>query len=209
MRILKRDDDIFGFTDKCVAVYRKRIMRIFNKLKRSIVGMDEMNVLAQVNQCFVEIIAETVACLKKIAKRKYNWICEDEFDEDMWLGEYLEQFNKVTGYKFYPEADRKRARTFESILSVKTTGDKNKAIDKALRLWILQLKQYADNVTIEVIAQAYEDSGVEKIMLITQRDEKVCSECHPIDGKIVALKDNPLPLHYNCRCYFIPVINQT
>lgn len=41
----------------------------------------------------------------------------------------------------------------------------------------------------------------------TQRDEKVCPECGPLDGKILTTSGNERPpKHPRCRCYTSPVV---
>ena len=41
---------------------------------------------------------------------------------------------------------------------------------------------------------------------LTAKDDRVCPECGPMDGKLFAFGDNesPPPLHVNCRCSAIP-----
>ena len=94
----------------------------------------------------------------------------------------------------------------EAILSVKTMQDRKKQLDIATRYIARQLEQTADDVTMASIKKAFEDAGVQLVEWITQHDERVCAECEPRDGQIFELKDlPPLPAHYNCRCFIVPV----
>jgi SPP1 gp7 family putative phage head morphogenesis protein len=174
----------------------------------------------------------SVEALKKIARQTYFWICEDDFPMYMWLAEttglsrseiidrmlsgtmdsfvaeFLQQFDPVTHYKFYDEADRKRSRLFEAIESVRTSAERKKQIDTGLRYWSKQFEQTADNLVSAVVLQAYKDNGVKYVMWMIMSDAKVCDDCYRRKGKIYPV-DSPLlkALHWNCRCWWIPVMS--
>lgn len=55
--------------------------------------------------------------------------------------------------------------------------------------------------------QAYKDAEVKQIQFWAALDERTCPECGEEHGKIYKIGDEPiLPLHPNCRCTYIPVI---
>ncbi|WP_270659472.1 minor capsid protein [Paraclostridium bifermentans] len=57
--------------------------------------------------------------------------------------------------------------------------------------------------------KAYKDAGCEKVQLWAAVDERTCPSCGIKHGNIYRLEDRPiLPLHANCRCTYLPVINE-
>ncbi|BFK81310.1 hypothetical protein I3900191A7_14550 [Clostridium baratii] len=56
---------------------------------------------------------------------------------------------------------------------------------------------------------AYKDAGCEKVQYWAAEDERTCPRCGMKHGNTYSLKDRPiLPLHANCRCTYLPVINE-
>lgn len=56
---------------------------------------------------------------------------------------------------------------------------------------------------------AYKDAGCEKVQYWAAEDERTCPRCGIKHGNIYSLKDRPiLPLHANCRCTYLPVIDE-
>ena len=81
------------------------------------------------------------------------------------------------------------------------TSKPNKEIDKALKYLIMQTTHYADKATAEAELQAMKDAGVTKVMWLTERDDRVCDICYPLDGKVFNIDSVPdIPQHWNCRC---------
>ena len=57
----------------------------------------------------------------------------------------------------------------------------------------------------------YKSSGVEKVRIVVDPDEKTCKECSKWDDKIINITDihtgtNCPPFHPNCRCAIAPVV---
>ena len=81
----------------------------------------------------------------------------------------------------------------------------DKAIDTARNYAVNQMRQGCDDMTEIAILDAYKDMGVEKVMYVSQKDEKVCHTCLILDGTVYPIEDAPkLPKHYRCRCIYIP-----
>ncbi|SHI90424.1 phage putative head morphogenesis protein, SPP1 gp7 family [Clostridium amylolyticum] len=60
----------------------------------------------------------------------------------------------------------------------------------------------------ESAKSAYKDAGCEKIQLWAAIDERTCPVCGVKHGNKYSLRDAPvLPLHANCRCTYIPIID--
>ena len=231
MRKLTIEDDIFKIRDKIVKAYLKKILRRFKRLNQGfILGFDEINVLSAVNETYEDVVNASVEALKKIARQTYRWVCDDDFPMDMWLAEttglsrseiidrmlsstldpwvaeFLQQFDPVTHYKWYDEADRKRTRAYEAIMSCQTSAERKKQIKIATKYWARQFEQTADDVVVEVLKKAYEDNEVKYVKWYTMMDKRVCSDCRSRNGKIYPIASEKLrPLHYNCRCWWLPV----
>ncbi|AVQ53609.1 MULTISPECIES: minor capsid protein [Clostridium] len=57
--------------------------------------------------------------------------------------------------------------------------------------------------------RAYMDSGVKKIQYWAAVDERTCPRCGVKHGNKYRIKDAPvLPLHANCRCTYIPIVDE-
>ena len=185
MRRFTTEDDIFKIRDKIVKAYLKMILRRFKRLNQGfITGFDEINILSAVNTTYEDVITMSVDALKKIAKQTYRWVCDDDFEADLWLSGFLQLYDPVTHYKWYDEADRKRSRAYEAIMSCRTAAERKKQIEVALRAWAKQFEQTADDVVVAVVKKAYEDNGIKYVKWVTKKDKRVCPDCHKRNGKI-------------------------
>ncbi|MEW8955773.1 minor capsid protein [Clostridium sp.] len=80
-----------------------------------------------------------------------------------------------------------------------------KGFDEAHRLVRTETMHYLNESSL----RAYMDSGVEKIQLWAALDERTCHVCGVKHGNKYRLKDAPIvPLHANCRCTYIPLIDE-
>lgn len=210
MRRFTTEDDIFKIRDKIVKAYLKMILRRFKRLNQGfILGFDEVNVLSAVNSAYEDVINMSVDALKKIAKQTYFWVCDDDFEADLWLSGFLQLYDPVTHYKWYDEADRKRSRAYEAIMSCQTAAERKKQIAIATKYWARQFEQTADDVVVAVVKKAYEDNGIKYVKWVTKKDKRVCPDCYKRDGKIYPITSPDLhPLHYNCRCWWMPIFKR-
>ena len=127
-----------------------------------------------------------------------------------FVSEYLSGYDPVTQYVYDKELDRKRMRLNESILTAKEYQDivkLHKAVKKAADLLYTQGSQYALDILLSTLMKAYRDGGCKYLRWNTQEDEKVCRDCHDLDGKVFRISEYPEPQHYNCRCYPTPASN--
>ena len=55
----------------------------------------------------------------------------------------------------------------------------------------------------------YAQAGIEKMEWLTANDDRVCPICGPLDGTVFSIKSSHPrpPIHPNCRCALIPVID--
>lgn len=205
MRKLTNDSNIYEIRDRVVTAYLKRILRRFKQLNQSILAFDEMNRLAAVNACYDDVIAMSVECIGEVAKRTRKWLNGDDgFLVDMWLMGWLNEPNPVTHYKYMEEADRKRTRLFEAIESCRTSAERKKQIELSMKQFVKQFEQTADDAVTEMLLRVMEANGYKYGKWRTWRDAKVCADCHAMEGKIIPVSEFR-KLHWNCRCYLIPV----
>lgn len=207
--------NLYARADQAIKEMNRQNLKAFNKLK--LAKWDELNVIRQVNTTYEEstrrairkyyeiaVEAYIVAMYQMKMDRKRATEMADETIDLTWVYEFLEDVDPVTLYEFFSERDRKKQRLIEALTA---TNNRNAEIDKALRYWTRQVAQYADNSVFYARLQAFRDAGVEKVMWNTQRDERVCEECGPMDGEIFNIENVPNPPHWGCRCWLSPVFD--
>lgn len=63
------------------------------------------------------------------------------------------------------------------------------------------------HIQTEAAKQRYQDYGIERVQFWADPDERTCPDCGALHKKIYPAGANvPLPLHPNCRCALLPVI---
>ena len=203
----------FDLADKAIKDMNRRNLRAFDGLKT--LKFDELNVLKTVSKVYDNSVS--------IAKRRYRQIAEDAYLEalilagmerekaeelaedsitDDWVLDMLEEYDALTLYSFVNEVERKKQRTAEAILAAQ---DKVAEVDKALKLWTLQVSQYADNSVLYATVDGYKEAGIKKVKWVAEQDAKVCKTCRKLDGKIFTIDKIPAVPHYHCRCILMPV----
>lgn len=198
----------FEYADKAIKYMNRVNLRSFGKLKQ--LKFDELNVVGAVDQTYDESI--------RIAKKRYREIAirafiealilcgytrkraeeeaEDSITED-WLLDMMEEYDPVTLYQFLPEAERKKQRLVEALIAAHNKGQE---VDKALRLWTLQIAHYADKSVVDGTIDGFKGAGVKKVRWIAVDDERTCPDCRKLDGKIFDIDKVPDRPHYRCRC---------
>jgi SPP1 gp7 family putative phage head morphogenesis protein len=184
-------------------------------------GFDELNVVntrkttAQMYDRFLTMneqayLKAAIEAYKK-AKENANGVGysgeETDIDED-WLLTILLAYNLVTGYIYDREAERKRLRLNEQILTAREYDDRgafNDSLRRSANLWWTQTLQYGIDVVDQATLQAYRDAGVEYVRWIAVQDERTCEECGPRHMKIYRIDKAPAKTHYGCRCRLEPV----
>lgn len=205
----------FATADAAIRDMNKRNLRLFDSLK--LLKFDELNVMRSVSKVyddsvriakkrFLRIAFEAymdALILADIERKKAEEMAEESITED-WLLDMLEDYDPVTFYQFNAEVERKKQRTAESILAAL---NKNDAVDRALRLWTGQIRQYADNSVIRATVDGYKAAGVKKVRWETEDDERVCKTCNKRHGKVYDIDKVPPIPHPRCRCLVYPVID--
>lgn len=207
-----KDVNVYSSCDKAIKALDRQNVEAFGQLKMS--KWDEINLIRTVVSVYrksakraqrryrrVAIDAYLIGmALADIEHQKAGKMAENAITEK-WVDDVLSETDFVTLYRFDTETDRKAHRLAETL---EVTPDRNKAIDKALKEWSRQVGQYAINITDYAIVQAFQDAGVEDVMWVTQRDERVCHECSSLNGKVFRIEEVPPKPHMGCRCTIVP-----
>ena len=193
---------MYEYTDKVILYMKKRFIRLFSNFK-SQSSFDELNVISSAKALYDELKQIVIECFVMIARHAYltnGGLNEYFITEELvvgWLGEY----DPVAKYVFMHEIDRKCARFAESVIASPNPAQE---IDTALRYWSDMVSQFAITVTDKAVDRAYHDSGVERVIWITERDEKRCKVCGKRDNVIYDIAKVPPKPHLRCRCYIRP-----
>lgn len=184
-----------GF-DELSAIHTKRLtIEIYERLKEF--NLSEYKKIARQ----ARVNAQTVLAPDEIKKLKNQ-------DDDETVEDLLMAYNYVTGYLYDKEADRKRLRMGEEIMTAREFNDRDylrKQLKRSADLWYTQSGQYAQDIEDTVLRKTYEEAGIKRVMWVTEHDERVCKVCEALDGNIYPIHDAPRKQHYHCRCFLVPV----
>ena len=211
---------MYETADRLIALLDKKLRRYINRL--DVTGFSELNALViqrETTELIKKLLADNKEAFKKIAE---DAIAEAAADienltgeqakrikaDDKYVDEILNQYNEITGYLYYPEADRKRARLSEALIVALMLLDRSKYHDnlrKFANLWHTQTVQYEITITDETRVDIFDRNGIKKVKWNAEHDEKTCKVCRERDGKIYPIDKVPAKPHYNCRCWLTPV----
>lgn len=210
---------MYRYLDKLLEIEKKKIRAEFNRL--SVTGFDELNVVStrkSTQEMFDRFLTDNEAMYLKAAKDSYKKAVkaakEEGFDGDEseiggeWLVAMLSGYNFVTGYLYGKEADRKRLRLNEQILTAREYNNRTMYQDglrKTANLWWTQTLQYGISVVDEATIKGFEDMGVKEVRWVAAADEKTCPTCGERDNKVYRLNKIPPKPHYGCRCRVVPM----
>ena len=211
---------MYNYLDTLLAKLKKKLRTEFNRL--GMLGFDELNVVNTkkvTKEMFDRLTAENEKVYKKVAVDAYGKAkktaadaghTEKENSEigSEWLMGVLLAYNFVTGYLYDREAERKRLRLNEQILTSREYDDRqmfNDSLRRTANLWWTQTLQYGIDVVDEAVLQAYKDMGVEEVRWKAKIDKRTCKVCRERNDKIYKILEVPRKTHYNCRCYLEPV----
>lgn len=173
-----------------------------------------------------KLTKEMVSRLLKSNKREYLKIAKEATEEasndinaigvkatpipisEKYVDETLGEYNPVTGYLYYPEADRKRSRLAEALITAVILGlraDYHKELKKFADLWHTQTLQYAETMVDKTRIKTFKKNGIKRVVWVSEHDNRVCEECKERDGKIYPINAIPTKPHYNCRCWIEPL----
>ena len=203
---------MYKLLDKLLAKEMKRIRASFNHLGS--MGFDELNVVntrKATQKMYDGFLKDNEGIYLKVARDAYKRATEGkkkvEIDRE-WLVGVLAGYNLVTGYLYNSEADRKRLRLNEQILTAREYGNRQmfqNSLRRSANLWWTQTTQYGISIVDEATIKGFKDMGVKRVMWIAADDEKTCSTCGARDNKVYNINKIPPKPHYGCRCYVVPV----
>lgn len=210
---------MYRYLDKLLEIEKKKIRTEFNRV--SVMGFDELNVVntRKITQSiFDKFLSDNESLYLKAAKDAYKKAVkaaqeegffgeETEINGD-WLVGMLSGYNLVTGYLYDKEAERKRMRLNEQILTAREYNNGTmfqESLRRAANLWWTQTAQYGINSVDEATIKGFRDMGVTEARWIAADDEKTCPTCGERDNKVYRLNKIPPKPHYGCRCYIVPV----
>ena len=211
---------MYKLADKLLAQLQKLIRREFNRL--GIFGFDELNaprVTRETTALFNRMLAENRKRFLEVAKKAYldavaAAVAAGYRDpgegkiNDAWLVGFLGAYNFVSGYLYESEAERKRLRLAEQMLTAREYLNRpmyNDSLRRSANLWWTQTAHYMLDAVDTATLDGYKDCGVEKVKWNTNIDGRECKVCRERNGKIYAIDKVPPKAHRNCRCYLTPV----
>ena len=211
---------MYGLADKLLEQLKKLIRREFNRL--GILGFDELNaprVTAETSSLFDRLMRENKKQYLKVAEKAYADAVAlavaagfvdpgDGKIDEMWLLGFLGAYNFVSGYLYESEAERKRLRLAEQMMTAREYLNRplyNDSLRRSANLWWTQTSHYMLDAVDQATLDGYRDSGVEKVMWNTNIDGRECKTCRERNGKVYLIDKVPHKAHRNCRCYLTPV----
>lgn len=211
---------MYKHLDTLLEKAKKKLRTEINRL--GLLGFDELNVtntknvtksmfdrLLSTNEKMYQAVAEKAYYKAKKAAKDAGYREEEETELDSsWLVAALTAYNFVTGYVYGKEAERKRLRLNEQILTAREYDDRqlfNIGLQRTANLWWTQTTQYGISVVDKASLKGYADMGVKKVQWKSVIDGHECKECRERNNKIYEISKVPEKTHYRCRCYLEPV----
>jgi SPP1 gp7 family putative phage head morphogenesis protein len=215
---------MYKYADKLLALLKKLVRREFNRL--GIFGFDELNVTRvtkETVEMFERLLAENnkrylQAAVKACSDAKARVILAGYEDrpvagpDEAWVAGFLGKSNFVSGYLYEPEAERKRLRLAEQMLTAteyQSRTQYNDSVRRSANLWWMQTAHYMLDAVDEATLETYEMMGVEKVEWHTNIDGRECKICRERNGKIYDIDQVPPKAHRGCRCRWEPVPKKT
>ena len=211
---------MYRLADKLLEQLKKLIRREFNRL--GIFGFDELNaprITRETISLFDRMLTENKKAYLAVAKKAYlDAIAlavaagyrdpgEGKINEN-WLIGFLGAYNFVSGYLYESEAERKRLRLAEQMMTAReylSRTQYNDSLRRSANLWWTQTAHYMLDAVDTATLDGYRDSGVEKVKWNTNIDGRECATCRERNGKVYPIDSVPPKAHRNCRCYLVPI----
>ena len=211
---------MYRLADKLLEQLKKLIRREFNRL--GIFGFDELNVhrvTTETTELFERLMAENLlrylqAAQKASTDAKALALAAGYEDREIvipdeaWVKAFLASYNFVSGYLYEQEAERKRLRLAEQMLTAKEYQSRtqyNDSVRRGANLWWTQTSHYMLDVVDVAMLSAFGLMGVTQVQWITNIDGRECKTCRERNGEIYDIDKVPPKAHRNCRCHWRPV----
>lgn len=207
-------------TDKFLKSLKAQIRNEFNHL--SVLSFDELNVVRTKKETtamfkrlldfnmkeYRKIVDEARAyALSLLTEEERKKEAQEEFDRESFIEYWLTTYNWVTGYLYKKEAERKRLRLSEEMLTAREFRDRKRyatSLTKGANLWFTQSGQYAIDLEDQTCLEVWKRAGVKKVQWLAEDDHKTCSHCRKLDGQVFNIDKVPHKTHYRCRCVVVP-----
>ena len=211
---------MYKHLDTLFAKAKQKLRVEFNRL--GLLGFDELSVTNTkkvTKAMFDRLLSDNEKMYRKAADKAYSKAKktakeagyreeeEKELGSDFLVGVLL-GYNFVTGYVYPREAERKRLRLNEQILTAREYDDRqlyNSSLQRAVNLWWTQTSQYGITVVDQATLRGFSDMGVKLVRWKTKMDGHECKICRERHNKTYKISEVPEKAHYGCRCQWEPV----
>lgn len=187
---------MYEFLDRVLKRLVRDIYRLFQKYRA--LPFDELNFASSTNTLYADLEDVNFQAFMFIAEHYYREEAGKNGFTEKQLREVLRTPSRVMKYSYDAEVVRKRDRLVEALIA---TEGAVAEIDKAMRYWTQFTGWFAVEVADAAVAQAREDTGVDLVIWLSERDEKVCTVCHKLDGRVFHADAVPPKPHPGCRCW--------
>ena len=211
---------MYRLADKLLEQLKKLIRREFNRL--GIFGFDELNVArvtTETTELFERLMAENLlrylqAAQKASTDAKALVLAAGYEDREIvvpdkaWVRAFLQSYNYVSGYLYEQEAERKRLRLAEQMLTAveyQSRTQYNDSVRRGANLWWTQTSHYMLDVVDVAMLYTFKLMGVVQVQWITNIDGHECKICRERHGEIYDIDKVPPKAHRGCRCSWKPV----
>lgn len=211
---------MYRLADKLLEQLKKLIRREFNRL--GIFGFDELNVprvTTETTELFERLMAENLKRYLQVAQKastdaKALVIAAGYEDREImipdeaWVRAFLQSYNYVSGYLYEQEAERKRLRLAEQMLTAKEYQSRtqyNDSVRRAANLWWTQSSHYMLDAVDVAMLYVFKAMDVVQVEWITNIDGRECQTCRDRNGQIYDIDKVPPKAHRGCRCRWKPV----
>ena len=218
----KRRTARYELTDILIALLTNQLRKEVNRL--DVMGFDQLNapnITKLTTGMMARLLVENRKAYLKIAKEASEEASADIIAiggmakpitaDEKYVDGVLKEYNPITGYLYYSEADRKRARLAEALIAAVIVGsrtDYHKELRKFANLWHTQTLQYGETMVDRTRVDTFKKNGIKRVRWETEKDERVCEECKKRDGKIYPIDNIPTKPHYRCRCWVVPLLEK-
>ena len=211
---------MYKHLDTLLEKAKKKLRTEFNRLGS--LGFDELSVTNTkkvTKAMFDRLLSENEKMYQKAANKAYSKAKKkakeagyrEEEEKELggeWLIGVLLGYNFVTGYVYDREAERKRLRLNEQVLTAREYDSRemfNDSLRKTANLLWTQTSQYGISVVDEATLRGLVDMGVKQVRWNAHIDGRECKVCRERHNKIYEISKVPEKTHYGCRCYLEPV----
>lgn len=203
---------MYEYIDECMYMKNDKTRRKFNNLRLYLMRSDEKD---------PEVIEKKV-------KKTFDFLEKDDMRyfllliaflenkglnlEGFSINVFLEEYNQTVLFVYKNEVERKRMRYTEAITAIANSAEYGvmplmsetamKLQKNNTRNWTQQFEEIAVDMERAATVQDMKNRDIKKIRWVTAGDDRVCSECRELNGKIFPISKIPPRPHRGCRCTF-------